>query len=716
MPILDRAPDGANGWARLHATYGVPSSGARQIERTYLLSWLTAADNLLSGEVVEIPNFIRVSVENAHVFVGPDAGNLTASGLNLTSLGDGSMKAVTSGNNAVAIGTDALKAMTTGNFNTLVGYRGGEAITTGTGNSGLGPMALLALVDGDYNVAAGYDALSACVSGDGNVAIGRAALDVYTGSDAVAVGPFALTVATGVRNSALGASAGGLITTGSRNTMVGYGAGANVGQKVDAVNSIAIGDNAITTLDHQVALGNSEILYVTAFGQHLFRAPASATQINLGEETTQELRFGGGVMIRSRPDFLSYFFGHGAGEGGPGGGGNIGLGYQSLFSLESGATNNVAVGYLAGHNLESGGGNVLIGDWAGHEAVTGLQDCTVVGSMALRHALAGVGTTAIGKFALGEALDGGNNTAVGDSALRQLTTGVGNVAIGYRSCDRDPPADEEADFFNADYCVVLGLGSGWDLHTGENNVGIGRSVFSDNAQANDVDDAIAIGALSYVTGDNAIAIGTGVSAAANQIVLGNSSHTHTALRGSVGIGLGVTTPGGALHVANSDGAATILLERSGQTTDAMHVVNRLLATKTSNMGDDFGVAMDFCIQDDAAVINTIGRMGAFRNGADNTGAMWMRPYSAGVATGGLTVYGAGPAWLAQSLSLPAGGSANARMLFTSGALGIYFGSGAPTIAAAKGSLYLRSDGSANNNRAYINTDGSTTWTALATQG
>ena len=43
-----------------------------------------------------------------------------------------------------------------------------------------------------------------------------------------------------------------------------------------------------------------------------------------------------------------------------------------------------------------------------------------------------------------------------------------------------------------------------------------------------------------------------------------------------------------------------------------------------------------------------------------------------------------------------------------------FGSGAPTYKAAKGSLYLRTDGSSTSTRAYINTDGSTTWTNVTT--
>lgn len=64
---------------------------------------------------------------------------------------------------------------------------------------------------------------------------------------------------------------------------------------------------------------------------------------------------------------------------------------------------------------------------------------------------------------------------------------------------------------------------------------------------------------------------------------------------------------------------------------------------------------------------------------------------------------------------PAGGSTTARLVFgTTAGFGIYIGSGAPTVSAAQGSMYLRSDGSTTNNRAYINTNGSTTWTALTT--
>lgn len=42
------------------------------------------------------------------------------------------------------------------------------------------------------------------------------------------------------------------------------------------------------------------------------------------------------------------------------------------------------------------------------------------------------------------------------------------------------------------------------------------------------------------------------------------------------------------------------------------------------------------------------------------------------------------------------------------------GTGAPTCSAPKGSLYLNITGSSVATRAYINTDGGTTWTAVTT--
>lgn len=66
-------------------------------------------------------------------------------------------------------------------------------------------------------------------------------------------------------------------------------------------------------------------------------------------------------------------------------------------------------------------------------------------------------------------------------------------------------------------------------------------------------------------------------------------------------------------------------------------------------------------------------------------------------------------------AIPANGTLGAGLMVSSTAnFGIFFGSGAPTISAAKGSLYLRSDGSGTGDRMYVATDGAGTWTAVTT--
>ena len=74
---------------------------------------------------------------------------------------------------------------------------------------------------------------------------------------------------------------------------------------------------------------------------------------------------------------------------------------------------------------------------------------------------------------------------------------------------------------------------------------------------------------------------------------------------------------------------------------------------------------------------------------------------------------------AAATATPAAGSTAARLLFgTTAGFGIYYGSGVPTVSAAQGSLYLRSDGDGVAARAYINNSAGsgTTWTAIATAG
>ena len=69
---------------------------------------------------------------------------------------------------------------------------------------------------------------------------------------------------------------------------------------------------------------------------------------------------------------------------------------------------------------------------------------------------------------------------------------------------------------------------------------------------------------------------------------------------------------------------------------------------------------------------------------------------------------------ADSGTAPTAGGMAAFLMSSTAGLGIYVGSGAPTISAAQGSLYLRTDGSSTSTRLYVNTNGSTTWTNVTT--
>lgn len=86
------------------------------------------------------------------------------------------------------------------------------------------------------------------------------------------------------------------------------------------------------------------------------------------------------------------------------------------------------------------------------------------------------------------------------------------------------------------------------------------------------------------------------------------------------------------------------------------------------------------------------------------------------AAGKLAIAGAAPQLqLGSGTAIPAGGTTGVGYTFSSTAnFGVFFGSGVPTLSAAKGSLYMRSDGSSTSTRMYVNTDGGTTWTAVTT--
>lgn len=83
----------------------------------------------------------------------------------------------------------------------------------------------------------------------------------------------------------------------------------------------------------------------------------------------------------------------------------------------------------------------------------------------------------------------------------------------------------------------------------------------------------------------------------------------------------------------------------------------------------------------------------------------------------IRVKSAGQVLVHNQTAVTAGGATSDYIgVSSTAALGIYWGSGAPTVSAGQGSLYIRTDGSSTSTRMYINTTGSTTWTPVTTVG
>ena len=170
------------------------------------------------------------------------------------------------------------------------------------------------------------------------------------------------------------------------------------------------------------------------------------------------------------------------------------------------------------------------------------------------------------------------------------------------------------------------------------------------------------------------------------------------------------------YSANTTAATYLFVKTRGTTSTAFDLVVN---------GDDLG-NLAFCGTNGAAVCTT-GLVYAKIAGVASLTSM---PTSLGFSTtptgsiaastrmlidpdGTLNVYA--NVKVNQLSAIPAGGSQTQALNFSSTAnFGIFYGSGVPTVSAAQGSLYLRSDGSSTSTRMYVNTNGSTTWTAVTT--
>ena len=191
--------------------------------------------------------------------------------------------------------------------------------------------------------------------------------------------------------------------------------------------------------------------------------------------------------------------------------------------------------------------------------------------------------------------------------------------------------------------------------------------------------------------------------AATTTVTGNTGSPITALA-KVGIYRPTITDSSAVTITD---ATTLYVDNAPLQADQVTITNPW-SFRVGSGASKFGGSVTF-----AAAI-TYGGV-TLSNSVTGTGSMVLSTTPSlttpdiGAATGtsisltaGFNSYSA--------TAMPAGGTTGVCSRYTSTTnFGLCFGSGAPTLSAAQGSLYLRSDG-----LPYYNTNGSTGWTALGT--
>jgi len=284
--------------------------------------------------------------------------------------------------------------------------------------------------------------------------------------------------------------------------------------------------------------------------------------------------------------------------------------------------------------------------------------------------------------------------------------------------------------------TVQGFGTNWSL--------IGANTLTDATGKNNI-----VGTLHYLAAQPpVISIYALSSAATNTVNFGGGSATgNAATLINFYTAAGLTTPTGSIRwsidtnghfLAGADktydiGASGASRPRNVYVGTDVRAGNNVLAgqgwylgwtgqtlitapsdgvmTITNNAGTDF-TRLQF--GGTSSAFPAIGRNGA---------GIWLRladnSNHANLECGGISAYGevrsSARLHAYFTTAIPAGGTAGVgvRVSDTSN-FGVFFGSGAPTLSAAKGSLYLRSDGSGTSDRMYVNTDGATAWTAVTT--
>lgn len=185
------------------------------------------------------------------------------------------------------------------------------------------------------------------------------------------------------------------------------------------------------------------------------------------------------------------------------------------------------------------------------------------------------------------------------------------------------------------------------------------------------------------------------------------------ISGAVSI-TGATTLSGAIAVTSSS-ASALAVGANGSTNPVLKIDASTASVATGISVTGAAAASGVAVAAISSGTNENLKIDAKGSGTITLGGTSTGNIVLGRAATGVSVSVTGVVTAFSGTAVPAGGTAGTGFTFTSTSnLGVFVGSGAPTLSAAQGSIYLRTDGSSTSTRMYVNTNGTTGWTAVTT--
>jgi hypothetical protein len=316
------------------------------------------------GKVADTGIGAIYSAPNSNLFVGPTAGNGTATGPNNTAFGIGAGNALTIQNPSQmpAVQADA-----------FFGYNAGLVTTTGDADVFIGYNAGAANTLGRENTFIGYNAGQVFTVGTGSFPdLGQ---NTFIGS----LSGHATT--TGASNTFVGQKSGENNTTGSNNIFIGAHSGDNLST---AANTIAIGissaGSATTTGNYNFLLGQASGQYLNGTAANNVFVGAFSGQGTSGNPNTASanvmIGYQSGQMNTSGVQVT--YVGYNAGAASTSANGSTFLGYQAGFQTTGGS--NTFVGSNTGPSNTTGNNNIYIGGSSGDTEPNNATNQFVAGS------------------------------------------------------------------------------------------------------------------------------------------------------------------------------------------------------------------------------------------------------------------------------------------------------------------------------------------------